>query len=134
MMARYGSEEEYNRQILASFARADGVELLVVVDKLLTGFDEPRNAVLYVDKPLQEHTLLQAIARVNRLAEGKDFGTIVDYRGMLGELNEAINLYDALAEYDAADVAGTISEWSSSTPRWNAWARLRPRPTPSCTA
>jgi len=110
MMARYGSDEEYNRQILASFARADGVEILVVVDKLLTGFDEPRNTVLYVDKPLKEHTLLQAIARVNRLAEGKDFGYIVDYRGVLGELNEAINLYDALAEYDAADIAGTFSD------------------------
>ena len=109
-MARYGSDEEYNRQISASFARADGVELLVVVDKLLTGFDEPRNTVLYVDKPLKEHTLLQAIARVNRLAEGKDFGYVVDYRGVLGELNEAINLYDALAEYDAADIAGTFSD------------------------
>jgi type I restriction enzyme, R subunit len=83
-------------EILASFARADGVEILIVVDKLLTGFDEPRNTVLYIDKPLKEHTLLQAIARVNRLFEGKDFGYIVDYRGVLGELNEAINLYDAL--------------------------------------
>jgi type I restriction enzyme R subunit len=54
---------------------------MVVVDKLLTGFDEPCNAVLYVDKPLKEHTLLQAIARVNRLAEGKDYGYIIDYRG-----------------------------------------------------
>ncbi len=82
----------------------------VVVDKLLTGFDEPRNTVLYIDKPLKEHTLLQAIARVNRLYEGKEFGYIIDYRGVLGELNEAMNLYDALAEYDPDDVRDTLTD------------------------
>ena len=110
MMDRYGTEEAYNREIISSFAQFDGLEVIVVVDKLLTGFDEPRNAVLYVDKSLKEHTLLQAIARVNRLAEGKDYGTIIDYRGVLGELNEAMNLYDALADYDVEDVAGTVSD------------------------
>ncbi len=110
MMDRYGSEDGYNREVIASFGKPDGVEIMVVVDKLLTGFDEPRNAVLYVDKPLKEHTLLQAIARVNRLAESKDHGYIIDYRGVLGELNEAMNLYDALAEYDAADIEGTITD------------------------
>src|SRR5262249_13654817 len=75
-----------------------------------TAFDEPGNTVLYIDKPLKEHTLLQAIARVNRLAEGKDFGYIIDYRGVLGKLNEAMNLYDALAEYDAEDIAGTFAD------------------------
>ena len=112
MMDRYGGEEAYNREIIRSFAQHDGVEIMVVVDKLLTGFDEPRNTVLYVDKPLKEHTLLQAIARVNRLAEGKDYGYIIDYRGVLGELSEAMNLYDALAEYDAADIEGTIADVS----------------------
>jgi type I restriction enzyme R subunit len=110
MLDRYGSETAYNREIIASFGRPDGIEILIVVDKLLTGFDEPRNAVLYIDKPLKEHTLLQAIARVNRLCEGKEFGHIIDYRGVLGELNEAMNLYDALAEYDAEDVAGTLTD------------------------
>lgn len=110
MMDRYGSEETYNQQIIASFGRSDGIEILVVVDKLLTGFDEPRNTVLYIDKPLTEHTLLQAIARVNRLFEGKDFGYIIDYRGVLGELNEAMNLYDALAEYDVEDITGTFTD------------------------
>ena len=110
MMDRYGSEETYNREVVASFGRADGIEILIVVDKLLTGFDEPRNTVLYIDKPLKEHTLLQAIARVNRLFERKDFGHIIDYRGVLGELNEAMNLYDALAEYDAEDIAGTMAD------------------------
>jgi len=110
MMERYGSKEAYNREIIASFGEAEGIEILVVVDKLLTGFDEPRNTVLYVDKPLQEHTLLQAISRVNRLAENKDFGYVIDYRGVLGELNEAMNLYDALAEYDLDDIAGTFAD------------------------
>ncbi len=110
MMARYGSEEAYNRELINSFGRAEGIEILIVVDRLLTGFDEPRNTVLYIDKPLKEHTLLQAIARVNRLADNKDFGYIVDYRGVLGELNEAMNLYDALDSYDAEDVAGALTD------------------------
>lgn len=110
MMDKYGSEDDYNREIIRSFGQTDGIEIMIVVDKLLTGFDEPRNTVLYVDKPLKEHTLLQAIARVNRLAEGKDYGYIIDYRGVLGELNEAMNLYDALAEYDVEDILGTIAD------------------------
>jgi type I restriction enzyme R subunit len=110
MMGRYGDEETYLRETVAAFGREDGVEILVVVDKLLTGFDEPRNTVLYIDKPLKEHTLLQAIARVNRLAENKDYGHVIDYRGVLGELSDAMNLYDALAEYDAEDVAGTLTD------------------------
>ena len=110
MMARYKTEEAYNREIKADFARPDGVEILIVVDKLLTGFDEPRNTVLYIDKPLKEHTLLQAIARVNRLFEGKDFGYIIDYRGVLGELNEAMDTYNALEAFDPEDVAGTVTD------------------------
>jgi len=110
MMARYGSEEAYNREVRASFAKEDGVELLIVVDKLLVGFDEPRNTVLYIDKPLQDHAILQAIARVNRLFEGKDFGYIVDYRGVLGELNAAMETYNALEGFDPDDVAGTLTD------------------------
>lgn len=110
MMDHYGSEKDYNRELINSFGKADGIEILVVVDRLLTGFDEPRNTVLYIDKPLKEHTLLQAIARVNRLADGKDFGYIVDYRGVLGELNAAMNQYDALASYDVEDIADTFTD------------------------
>jgi len=113
MMARYGSEENYNREIKEDFGREEGIEILIVVDKLLVGFDEPRNTVLYVDKPLKEHGLLQAIARVNRLFEGKDFGYIIDYRGVLGELNEAMETYNALEGYDVEDVAGTITDVSA---------------------
>lgn len=112
MMERFGNEENYLREIKSSFAKADGVELLIVVDKLLTGFDEPRNTVLYIDKPLKEHSLLQAISRVNRLFEGKEFGYIIDYRGVLGELNAALNTYNALAAFDTEDVAGIIADTS----------------------
>jgi len=112
MMERFGSEEAYNREILEDFSRADGVDLLIVVDKLLVGFDEPRNTVLYIDKPLKDHAILQAIARVNRLFEGKEFGYIIDYRGILGELNEAIETYDALADFDTEDLEGTITDVS----------------------
>ena len=104
MMDRYGSEKHYVDDILASFSREDGVEILVVVDKLLTGFDEPRNAVLYIDKRLQEHSLLQAIARVNRLHDAKEHGLLIDYRGVLGKLNQAMQTYDALAAFDPDDV------------------------------
>jgi len=117
MMARFGSEQAYNREIKEDFGRKDGVEILIVVDKLLVGFDEPRNTVLYIDKPLKEHGLLQAISRVNRLFEGKEFGYIIDYRGVLGELNEAMETYNALEGYDAEDVAGTITDAAAEMAR-----------------
>ncbi|MFK5948470.1 MAG: HsdR family type I site-specific deoxyribonuclease [Methylococcales bacterium] len=104
MMERFGNEEDYVKQIKASFGREDGAEILIVVSKLLTGFDEPRNTVLYIDKKLEGHNILQAIARVNRLFTGKEYGYIIDYRGVLGSLNEALKTYDALAEFDAEDV------------------------------
>jgi len=66
--------------------------------------------VLYIDKPLKEHNLLQAISRVNRLFENKPFGYIIDYRGVLGELNETLNVYDALAGFDPDDVVGTVTD------------------------
>ncbi|MCG3208349.1 MAG: hypothetical protein FOGNACKC_01952 [Anaerolineae bacterium] len=117
MMDRYGSEERYNQGLKADFHREDGVELLIVVDKLLTGFDEPRNTVLYIDKPLKEHSLLQAIARVNRLFEGKPYGYIIDYRGVLGELNEAMETYSALEAYDPDDVRDAFTDVSAEIAR-----------------
>lgn len=78
---------------------------------LLTGFDAPRNAVLYLTRPLKEHTLLQAIARVNRVYEGKDHGLILDYFGVLGHLDTALDLYTALdGKYDPADLEGVLTD------------------------
>jgi len=114
MMKRYKSEAEYNRQIINAFKGAGEPEILIVVSKLLTGFDAPRNTVLYVCKPLREHNLLQAIARVNRLYEDgeteKEFGFIVDYEGLLGELDAALTTYSAFEGFDAADLAGTVHD------------------------
>ncbi|CAG0975606.1 Type-1 restriction enzyme R protein [Burkholderiales bacterium] len=100
MMAKYGGEKEYNRQVISAFKHADTPEIIIVVDKLLTGFDASRNTVLYLTRRLKGHSLLQAIARVNRLCDGKDFGYIVDYRGVLESLDEAFDLYGQLAEFD----------------------------------
>ena len=92
MMAKYGSEKEYNRQVISGFKNAEQPEIIIVVDKLLTGFDAPRNTVLYLTRRLKGHTLLQAIARVNRLYDGKDFGYIIDYRGVLQNLDKALDI------------------------------------------
>jgi len=108
VMKKYGDEEKYLDKVKDEFINGDEVELLIVVDKLLTGFDAPRAAVLYIDKLLKEHNLLQAIARVNRLYEGKDFGFIVDYRGLLGDLDKALNDYSGLADFDEEDIAGAV--------------------------
>ena len=90
MMKRFNnSEDEYNRQIINNFKHGDEPEILIVVNKLLTGFDAPRNTVMYLCQTLREHTLLQAIARVNRPYKDKEFGYIIDYDRTLGELDKA---------------------------------------------
>ncbi|MEW8228444.1 MAG: type I restriction endonuclease subunit R, partial [Candidatus Thiodiazotropha endolucinida] len=113
MMKRYGSEEEYNKQIINRFKYGDEPEVLIVVDKLLTGFDAPRNTVLYLTRILREHTLLQAIARVNRIYEDdsgayKEFGYIVDYASILGELDKSLAMYSELEGFEEEDLAGTL--------------------------
>jgi type I restriction enzyme R subunit len=84
------------REIKDEFKDEDGdVELLVVCDMLLTGFDAPIAQVMYLDKPLKEHNLLQAIARVNRPYEDKNHGLIVDYYGVSDDLKEALAMFSA---------------------------------------
>lgn len=102
---------EHERQVLRGFGTDAEPDLLIVVDRLLTGFDEPRNAVLYIDKPLQSHGLIQAVARVNRLHDAKRHGLLVDYRGVLKQLDTAISGYQDLEErtqsgFDATDLVG----------------------------
>lgn len=115
MMKRYGSEEDYNKHVVNAFKHGDEPEILIVVDKLLTGFDAPRNTVLYLTRRLKDHTLLQAIARVNRLYEdetgsrSKDFGYIIDYVGILGELDQALTTYSALEGFEEADLQGALA-------------------------
>ncbi|AFV24443.1 type I site-specific deoxyribonuclease, HsdR family [Methanolobus psychrophilus R15] len=109
MMRRYRSEEEYTKQLINQFKHGSDPEILIVVSKLLTGFDAPKNTVLYLCRVLREHTLLQAIARVNRIHEGKEFGFIVDYASILGELDKALTMYSAFEGFDESDLAGTLS-------------------------
>ena len=111
MMEKYGTEKEYNRQIISAFKNTETPELIIVVDKLLTGFDAPRNVVLYIARSLKEHSLLQAIARVNRLYPGKDYGYIIDYYGVVTQLHEALELYSALeGKFDQEDLEGTLTD------------------------
>lgn len=100
-------------QVLRDFAGEGAPDLLIVVDRLLTGFDEPRNAVLYIDKPLSGHNLIQAVARVNRLHDAKAHGLIVDYRGILRALDTALRDYEALEARvpgagEGADLRGLV--------------------------
>ena len=104
----YGSEEAYLKYVKNEFIYGDEIDLLIVVDKLLTGFDAPRASTLYIDKQLKEHNLLQAIARVNRLYDGKDYGYIIDYRGLLGELDQALTSYASLSGFDPEDITGAV--------------------------
>lgn len=110
--AGYGQDEKaYTKHIISEFSKDEGPDLMIVVDKLLTGFDEPKNTVLYIDKPLKQHNLIQAIARVNRLHANKQFGYLIDYRGVLEELDITIEKYQNLAErtkdgFDIDDLKG----------------------------
>lgn len=108
MMDRFGNESEYNAQIINQFKNAPKPEILIVVDKLLTGFDAPKNSVLYIARSLKEHGLLQAIARVNRLEEGKDYGEIIDYYGLLTELDEALLTYSNIGDFDESDIKDAL--------------------------
>jgi len=112
MMDRHGSERSYNWQLINAFKHGESPEIMIVVDRLLTGFDAPRNTVLYLARKLKEHTLLQAIARVNRPFEGKENGLILDYRGAVGNLDEAIDFYSQIADYDRTDLEKTVSHIS----------------------
>lgn len=115
-----GNQDEplYTKQVVERFENDDNLKLLIVVDKLLTGFDEPKNTVLYIDKPLKEHTLIQAIARVNRLHLLKKFGLLIDYRGILSELDTTIAKYQDLAQrtqggFDIHDLVGLYGQMST---------------------
>ncbi len=114
--------EGYERRVIEDFSTEGKPDLLIVVNRLLTGFDEPRNAVLYIDKPLKDHELIQAIARVNRLHDAKEYGLLIDYRGILKELDTAIAQYQDLASktqggYDIDDLQGLYSQVSTEYKR-----------------
>ncbi|MCK4869826.1 MAG: type I restriction endonuclease subunit R [Gammaproteobacteria bacterium] len=110
MMEKYGNKNKYDEQVLNAFKNSEHPEIIIVVDKLLTGFNAPRNTIMYLTRKLKDHTLLQAIARVNRLNDGKDYGYIIDYRGVLENLDHALDLYSKLPEFNYEDLAGVLKD------------------------
>jgi len=110
----HSSVAKYEKDVIESFKHnEDGIEIIIVVDKLLTGFDAPCNTVLYLTKDLRDHNLLQAIARVNRLHENKKLpktaGYIIDYSENAKNINTAMKLF---GNYDEMDVKGTLIDVS----------------------
>ena len=108
MMEEHGNAKTYEKNVISRFKHQMNPELIIVVDKLLTGFDEPRNTVLYLTRNLQSHKLLQAISRVNRIFPDKEFGYIIDYYGVIENLDTALNIYSSFAEFDEKDLEGTL--------------------------
>ena len=91
-----------------------GMAFLVVCDMLLTGFDAPIEQVMYIDKKIKEHNLLQTIARVNRISEGKTRGYIVDYIGLANHLQHALSIYAGGEDYD--DVQASLMDLTAEIP------------------
>jgi type I restriction enzyme R subunit len=111
-LAKYALSKDEQARLIERFKDdQDPLAILVVCDMLLTGFDAPVEQVLYLDAPLQEHTLLQAIARVNRKADGKNYGLVVDYWGVSEALREA------LAIFAPTDVIGAMRPTVDELPR-----------------
>jgi type I restriction enzyme R subunit len=112
MMDEHGNSKSYEKNIISRFKNQRDPEIIIVVDKLLTGFDEPKNTVLYLTRNLQGHKLLQAIARVNRIYPDKEFGYIIDYYGVIENLDDALQLYSSFEDFDDEDLAGTLTNIS----------------------
>jgi len=108
MMDEHGNAKKYEKNIISRYKNQKDPEIIIVVDKLLTGFDEPKNTVLYLTRNLQGHKLLQAIARVNRIYPDKDFGYIIDYYGVIENLDVALQLYSSFDDFDSEDLEGTL--------------------------
>jgi len=106
--------ETFEKEVKKKFIETPGqMQLLIVVDKLLTGFDAPPATYLYIDRNMQDHGLFQAICRVNRLdGDDKEYGYIVDYRDLFKKLEKAVGDYtsDALDGFDKEDVIGLLKD------------------------
>ena len=104
--------DEFEKKVKEKFIKEPGqMKLLIVVDKLLTGFDAPSATYLYIDKQMRDHGLFQAICRVNRLdGEDKEYGYIIDYKDLFRSLEKAVTDYtsEAFDGYDTSDVKGLL--------------------------
>ncbi|MGL5836507.1 MAG: type I restriction endonuclease subunit R, partial [Waterburya sp.] len=108
------SAEQFEKDAKKAFIETPAqMKLLIVVDKLLTGFDAPSATYLYIDKSMRDHGLFQAICRVNRLdGEDKEYGYIIDYKDLFKSLEKSVSDYttEALGGYDPEDVEGLLSD------------------------
>ncbi len=101
--------KDYRENLAKQFKNTDSnFKIAVVVDMWITGFDVPSLAVMYIDKPLQKHTLIQTISRVNRVFEGKDKGLVVDYIGFKEEMEKALKLFGGENESSVEDMKVTL--------------------------
>lgn len=109
MMKKYGNADAYENSVKSRFVDGE-IDILIVCSKLLTGFDAPLCQILYMDKELKEHSLLQAIARTNRIYNGKDYGLVVDYRGLIQKLDDAMDMYSGagLENFESGDLKGVL--------------------------
>ncbi len=122
MLANYFNEdpeiainkvEEFEKDVKKKFVDEPAqMKLLIVVDKLLTGFDAPSATYLYIDKNMRDHGLFQAICRVNRLDDDKEYGYIIDYKDLFKSLDKSIKDYtsEAFDDYEKEDVAGLLKD------------------------
>ena len=105
---------QFEKEAKKRFIEQPGqMKLLIVVDKLLTGFDAPSATYLCIDKPMQDHGLFQAICRVNRLdGEDKEYGYVIDYKDLFRSLEQSVKDYtgEAFDGYDKADVEGLLKD------------------------
>jgi type I restriction enzyme R subunit len=112
--AAVGRIEEFEAEVKRRFVEEPGqMRLLIVVDKLLTGFDAPSATYLYIDKKMRDHGLFQAICRVNRLdGDDKSYGYVVDYRDLFGSIESAITDYtcEAFDGYAKDDIEGLLKD------------------------
>lgn len=123
MLDKYGKPDIYEKSIINAFKSDESPEIIIVVSKLTTGFDVPKNTVLYITKSIQEHELLQTVARVNRVAEGKDFGYIVDYYGVFKELHAALELYSVESSEDAEAYDDMVNTFTSISDKISSLAQ-----------
>lgn len=117
-LAKWRTTKDQQRKLIERFKNPDDpLAILIVCDMLLTGFDAPVEQVMYLDASLKEHTLLQAIARVNRTSEGKDYGLVVDYWGV------ALHLEEALSVFSPTEVQGALKPKTDILPRLESFHR-----------
>lgn len=119
--ADYGDLKRYESAMIKSFKRDQkGIELIIVRDKLLTGFDAPRNTVLYLAKPIRDHSLLQAIARVNRIFDNENYpktaGYVIDYSENAKNISSAMALF---GNYDIDDVKSALIDVKKKIEEFN---------------